>query len=414
MTENSLSANSLTASSIPTGLQAASVQPAYARRALLPDGFRDELPPMAGQQAAVVTALMQFFDRAGYDRVRPPLVEYEESLLGNSAAGSSQTLFRLTDPDTQRLMAIRGDMTPQISRLAATRLLAEPRPLRLAYAGTVLRIKGSQLRPTREFMQAGMELVGSASLEAEREVITNAVRALHSLGMTKLTIDLTVAPFVSAQMAHYGLDDAVQARLHDALAIRDKSALEQEGGEAGRFFSKLVDTAGEARRALKTLSTLALGAKAQAFLERVEALVGLLEQDLPDTAITLDVCERRGFEYKTGIGFALFCGQVLSELGRGGRYRVRRADGSYEEAVGFSAYLDSLLNAMPAPQARDMVYLPRGTTLNQEEALWAAGWRTRRALEETQSGDNEHTALKKQALDAGCTHILLDDRPLAL
>ena len=129
----------------------------YARQALLPEGFRDQLSPKAEQEAALVRGLMDSFLSHGYDRVSPPLVEYEDSLLVGAGATRAKQMFRLMDPDTQRMMAIRADMTIQMARLAATRLTDTPRPLRLAYSGTVLRTKGSQMRPDRQFIQAGVE-----------------------------------------------------------------------------------------------------------------------------------------------------------------------------------------------------------------------------------------------------------------
>ena len=62
-----------------------------ATNALLPAGLRDVLPPEAAHEARVVEALLAQFAAHGYERVRPPLVEFEESLLaGSGAAMASQ------------------------------------------------------------------------------------------------------------------------------------------------------------------------------------------------------------------------------------------------------------------------------------------------------------------------------------
>ncbi|NQV44142.1 MAG: ATP phosphoribosyltransferase regulatory subunit, partial [Rhodospirillales bacterium] len=117
-----------------------------ADKALLPAGMADVLPPDAAFEATVVERLMARFGAQGYGRVKPPLLEFEENLLrGPGSAMSSQT-FRLMDPVSQRMMGLRADMTPQVARIATSRLRKAPRPLRLSYAGQVLRVKGSQLR----------------------------------------------------------------------------------------------------------------------------------------------------------------------------------------------------------------------------------------------------------------------------
>ena len=109
--------------------------------ALLPEGLHDGLPPDAGHEARTVEQLTAWFDRYGYDTVKPPLVEFEESLLSGPGAGISRHMFRLMDPISQRMMGLRADITTQVARIAATRLKAAPRPLRLCYAGQVLRVR---------------------------------------------------------------------------------------------------------------------------------------------------------------------------------------------------------------------------------------------------------------------------------
>ncbi len=129
--------------------------------ALLPAGLRDLLPPDADTEAAAMELLMAAFAGHGYQRVQPPLIEFEESLLAGSGAAVSDQTFRLLDPDSHRMMGVRADTTPQVARIATTRLAAAPRPLRLSYAGLCLRVRGSQLDPDRQVAQAGIELIGA-------------------------------------------------------------------------------------------------------------------------------------------------------------------------------------------------------------------------------------------------------------
>ena len=123
-----------------------------ADKALLPAGMSDVLAPHAQFEASVLEQLMEWFAGHGYDRVAPPLIEFEEALLTGIGAGLAGQTFRLMDLESQRMMGVRADMTPQIARIAAARLAKSPRPLRLSYAGSVLRVSGSQLRPERQFM----------------------------------------------------------------------------------------------------------------------------------------------------------------------------------------------------------------------------------------------------------------------
>src|SRR6201995_598756 len=129
--------------------------------ALLPAGLRDLLPPDAETEASAVEALMDVFAAHGYQRVKPPLLEFEDSLLAGSGAAVPEQTSRLMAPDSQRMMGVRADTTPQVARIATTRLVNAPRPLRLSYAGQCLRLRGSQLAPDRQVAQAGIGLIGS-------------------------------------------------------------------------------------------------------------------------------------------------------------------------------------------------------------------------------------------------------------
>src|SRR5665213_3412789 len=119
-------------------------------RALLPQGLRDLLPPAAEAEAAAVARLVAALASHGYERVKPPLVEFEDNLLSGAGAAMAPETFRLMDPISQRMIGLRADMTTQMARIAATRLANAPRPLRLSYAGPVLRVKGNQLNPERQ------------------------------------------------------------------------------------------------------------------------------------------------------------------------------------------------------------------------------------------------------------------------
>ena len=79
-------------------------------KALLPEGLRDLLPPDAGIEAEAVSRLMAVLASHGYERVKPPLAEFEDNLLSGAGAAMAPDTFRLMDPASGRMMffAIRG------------------------------------------------------------------------------------------------------------------------------------------------------------------------------------------------------------------------------------------------------------------------------------------------------------------
>src|SRR3546814_1065014 len=83
-----------------------------------------------------------------------------------------------------------------VGRIATSLLAGAPRPLRLCYAGQVVKLRASQLRPAREMLQVGAELIGSDSVAAAREIVTVAIDALEAAGIGPVTIDFTLPDVV--------------------------------------------------------------------------------------------------------------------------------------------------------------------------------------------------------------------------
>ena len=163
---------------------------------LLPEGLEDRLPASAQAITLAMRACLDVLDAHGYDRVRPPLLEFESSLASRMQGIETRRMFRMTDPASLRTLALRSDITPQVGRIAATMMKDAPRPLRLAYCGDTAVMKASQLDPARERLQLGGELIGSDSAAAAGEIVTVALEALRAAGLTGLSVDFTMPDLV--------------------------------------------------------------------------------------------------------------------------------------------------------------------------------------------------------------------------
>jgi|HubBroStandDraft_1064217.scaffolds.fasta_scaffold01264_5 ATP phosphoribosyltransferase regulatory subunit len=352
--------------------------------ALLPAGLRDILPPDAQIEAEAVERLMAVLASHGFDRVEPPLVEFESSLLGGPGAAMAQETFRLMDPISQRMVGIRADMTLQIARIATTRLIKLARPLRLSYAGQVLRVRGSQLRPERQFGQVGAELIGSDAAAADAEMVSLAAEALAAVGVAGLSVDLTLPPLVPLILSELGVEAPVGAALRVALDRKDAAAIDEIGGPGSGLLGRLMAAAGPAGRALERMAQIALPGAAATEMIRLAAIVELIRTENPNLSLTIDPVENRGFEYHTGVSFTVFARGIRGELGRGGRYlaggngaaapaRVARAP---EPATGFTLYTDTVLRAVGAAPRKRRAYLPHGTGQATGRRLREEGWIT--------------------------------------
>lgn len=344
--------------------------------ALLPAGLADLLPPEAEREAALVEAMMGVFAAHGYERVKPPLLEFEDSLLAGSGAAVAEQTFRLMDPVSQRMMGLRADTTPQVARIAATRLAAQPRPLRLCYAGQVLRVRGTQLAPSRQLPQAGIELIGGAAPAADAEVATVAVEALTAIGVTGVSLDVTLPTMVPALLDAAGADSTLRARLFRALDRKDGAdvaALVEGAPGVLAVLPGLLAAAGPADGALAALDAAELPPPARAIAANAAAVLAAIRARTPALRITLDPVEFRGFRYHTGVAFTLYGPGMSGELGRGGRYLSQNE----EPATGMSLYPDAVLRAAPQVAPRPRLFLPVGT---DGTAFRARGFATVAAL----------------------------------
>lgn len=354
---------------------------------LLPEGLRDRLPPQAQALASLVRTLTDVCAAHGYERVAPPLIEYEASL----ASGSSRERLRFTDPVSQMTLALRSDITGQVGRIAVTRLAGQARPLRLMYAGQVARVRGDQLSPERERTQAGAELIGSDSPAAAAEVLAVAVEALTATGLTGLSVDLTMPTLVAdLAAAGWSLGRASLSDVQAWLDGKDVGALRAAGADQ---YVPLIAAAGPVHSALAALKQLDLP---NAVLARLDAIAALAD-GLNGVSVTLDPTERHGFEYQTWLGFSLFGAGLMAEVGRGGAYTVAHGDGRQEAAIGFSLYVDGLVDLGLGQEARTRVLLPVGTSADIGAELRQQGWITVAALE---------AGAEAKALN--CSHIFAD------
>src|SRR5690606_18465092 len=245
---------------------------------LLPAGLRDVLPPRADWEAQASEQLLASFASYGYARVKPPLIEFEETLLSDSGSELAGQMFRVMDPVSQRMMGLRTDITLQVARIAATRLRDAARPLRLAYAGQVLRVRGTQLRPERQFAQAGFELIGSAALGADVEAAALAAEAVASLGVTGLPLDITQPALAPAIMEAQG-PEPQQARAARRALARQHAA-QREAGRGPARPRQRTEPARRHQAAAVDLDTreLALGQAVGVRGHHSQALIGGVEQ----------------------------------------------------------------------------------------------------------------------------------------
>lgn len=360
---------------------------------LLPSGLRDLLPPDARYQTHILTTLLSCFERSGYAQVMPPLAEFEQTLLAEKGKALETRTFRLMDPLNGQMLAIRSDMTTQVSRIAASRLGGEALPLRLSYAGNVLRTGADGLANERQLAQAGLELIGCDTPAGDAEILGVILEALEALGYAGLVIDLSAAGLLDALLAEETTAYDREAITH-ALRQKDASAL-PDTLACRNILAALLQAAGTPEQLQNRLQNIALPAAAQALIEQLFAVAELLPKD--KITVTLDPLEHTGFDYHQGVSFSLFHAESRQEIGRGGRYSLMR-NGAPCPATGATLYIGRLLASYRPQQTPQRVFIPNGIPLTATKQLRDEGMITLRGL-------TPDTDAQTEAKRLGCTHI---------
>ncbi len=363
-------------------------------KALLPAGMSDVLPPQAAFEADTVERLMAAFASYGYERVKPPLIEFEETLLSGSGAALASQTFKLVDPLSQGTLALRADMTMQIARIASTRLAHRPRPLRLGYAGQVVRVVGSELRAERQFGQVGAELVGVHCPRADVEIIAMTAGALADLGAEGLSVDLGLPTLVSFVVPEGSCSEDARAALRGALDCKDAAAVAGLAPAIGTaeadLLGRLVAAAGAPEATIAALDAADLPPLAAAERDALIDVYTHVGRAAPWLDVSIDVVEYRGLEYHSGVTFSLYAKRVRGELARGGRYRV----GGGEPATGVTLIMDTVLESLPRRAGKRRVFIPLHAPPDASLRLRRNGWITVHAVAEAGDVDAEAARLR--------------------
>lgn len=323
----------------------------------LPRGARDLLPPACRQRQLVTEGLLGTFERWGFERIAPPSVEYFEVIGRGLGREERERCVRFIEAESGEVVSLRPDITPQVARVVAQRLSAEPgrrRSHRLTYAADVVRVPDRR-RDSAELHQAGVELIGEGSPVADAEVVAMAHEALSDAGLPEFRLDLAHTGIVRAAFDKVGHERGA-LRLRGALARKDvsgMSALLDELAVTGRLRTALLSLCelfgppailDDARRRLAPLGVKRALDELEAVLDTVQAL-----SPAAHSAVTLDLGEARGFDYYTGLRLRAWAPGVAEPVVRGGRYddMVRRY-GLDLPAIGFAVDLESLEEALVA------------------------------------------------------------------
>ncbi|HPQ96828.1 MAG: ATP phosphoribosyltransferase regulatory subunit [Thiothrix sp.] len=332
----------------------------------LPDGISEALPDEALRLEHLRRQLLDLYSCWGYQLVMPPLVEYMESLSTGLGSNLDVQTFKVTDQLNGRMLGIRADMTPQIARIDAHKLPHQPIN-RLCYIGSVLRTRAFHSNGSRAPLQVGAELFGHSGLDSDVEVISLLLNTLKHCQTPAITLSLGHVGIFRGLSEQAGLSAAQELEFHDMLVRKSLPEIDAwlagSGLPAGlqALLQQLPRLQGSTS-VLERARTLFTGATAGVHeaLDYLTALCQRLVADFPDIRLHMDLTELSGYDYHTGIVYAVYVDGYGHELARGGRYDgVGRLFGQARPATGFSTDLRLLAaHAGDSAPVQERIFAP--------------------------------------------------------
>ena len=301
-------------------------------------GLSDAFGARARELRLLQGRLFDSWLEAGYEEVIPPIVERPETLSAGAGRFLTDQTLIFSDPADAGLLAIRPDITPQVARIAATRM-QDRDELRLCYSGPVMLARPDSRSASRQQWQTGVECLGVGGDEGDVEVMHLAALSMHVAGFD--------APVL--QVGHMGLIRAVIAdsstpveMWSELLARRSPEDMRLDlNGEAIADANKdalVAMVSGLADRNWLEANKAALGTAFEKAADELMHLVDTVQTRLSgEVSVQIDAALMPRFLYHSGIVFAGFAAGAAHELLNGGRYDAMMAlHGRDMPATGFS------------------------------------------------------------------------------
>ncbi|HZG73185.1 MAG TPA: ATP phosphoribosyltransferase regulatory subunit [Chondromyces sp.] len=323
-----------------------------------PIGMRDTLPHIYETKQKIKDSIETEMKTWGYQFIETPALEYYET-VGEASAILDQQLFKLLDQQGNTLV-LRPDMTAPIARVAASKLLKEQIPLRLAYSANVYRAQQREGGRAAEFEQLGIENIGDGTISADAEAIALLISSLKKIGVENFRLSIGHIRFVSELFTQIlGTDErasVLQSYLYEKNYVGYREHVKElplSSIDQQRLLNFLNLNGGE--ESLQAAANVIEGEAGKEAIAELDQLWELLKDYGVEQYVKFDLSLVSHMSYYTGILFEVYADGVGYPVGNGGRYNdLLEKFGRPASATGFGLRLDYLIEAV-------------GTQLEKEE-----------------------------------------------
>lgn len=389
----------------------------------IPEGLNDLLPEEVFKRRFLENKIAQVFNKWSYQEIITPTFEFYEILAKGAGSIMKKEMIKFFDREGN-IIALRPEMTTPAARVASTKMQKEPKPLRFYYICNVFRYDDFRVRNQREFCQAGVELIGVNSKEADAEVIALAVECLKNSGLKKFFIDIGHVNFFNGIMQSIKVKEGKKQEIKEAILNKDFVllakilSLEDIKDKEKEFILKMPTLRGEGE-VLEEAEKMTSNRLSASALKEIKEVYNLLRGYGLEEYILIDLGIIRDFDYYTGIIFEGYTDYLGFPVCGGGRYdNLCLKFGENLPSTGFAIGLERLMMVLEKEDINSlkierpdkyMVYYQDNKICFKKALTVAKNLREKGLIVELEVGRREFAEVLNYAHSKGIEYIVIVD-----
>lgn len=315
----------------------------------IPRGTQDILPGTVEKWQYIENRIKDLCDRFQYNEIRTPIFEHTELFLrsvGDTTDIVTKEMYTFEDRG-ERSLTLRPEGTASVVRsFVENKMFGLPsQPVKLFYLGQMFRYERPQAGRFRQFVQFGVEAIGSKDPAIDAEVMALAYSVYESLGLSKLKLVVNSLGDKESRLAHR---EALMGHFSPSIGEFCKDCQSRLEKNPMRILDCKKDHDHPLMKSAPSILEY-LNEDSKQYFEKVQAYLTAL--NIP---YEVDSNLVRGLDYYNHTAFEIMSEAegfgAITTLCGGGRYNglTEELGGPEAPGIGFAMSLERLLAALQA------------------------------------------------------------------
>lgn len=318
----------------------------------IPEGVEDTGSRQYEIKENIIVNIKRIYKSYGYRGIQTPSFEYLDLFSNLEGIINKDEMFKLID-SSGKILVLRPDATVPIARLAAASYKNNKCYLKFCYVTNIFRINYEESGEKREFTQAGVEYLGSDSIESDAEVIALGIETLTKCGIKAFKIDLGQAGYFKGLVKEFGMSEDEEELIRKL--IEDKNFTELNdilkdfniSDKLKNAILKIPYLYGAPEKVIEEAKNYICNEEMSASLDNLIEVYEILKDYGYEKFITIDLGLINHIHYYTGILFKGYVNNYGRSVLSGGRYdNLTQHYGYYMPATGFGLNIDELMEVI--------------------------------------------------------------------